>query len=147
MESERRELAARPSNEFTTRLHNLLEQLDNMRMEELMDKNITIPFQRVLIILFGELRTYFETKPEKELIKKKERIEELSFGFSNKEVLHSLSNEIVFKWDNPDDKGINGFQKYKLKWKLLDELEYGLRDCIRRCNFDVFEQKTKTRPF
>lgn len=146
METER-ELAGKPSNQFTNRVHDLLEQLDNMRMQELEDKNITVPFQRVLTVLFGELQPYLETPEEKELTKKKKRVIELPFGFSNRVVLNSLSNDVVFKWDVPDDKGINGMAKYRLKWKLLDELEFGLRSVVRRCNFDVYEQKTRTRPF
>ena len=147
MEEEKRELAARPSNEFTTRVHNLLEQLDNIRMEELTDKNLTIPFQRVLFILFGELCPYLETPEEKQLIKKKERLEELPFGFSNRPVINSMNNSLMFRWDSADDKQIMGFAKYRLKWRRLDELEQGLRSLIRRCNFDIYEQKSRTRPF
>lgn len=142
METEKRELAGKPSNEFMTRIHKMLGQLDDIRLEELQDQNVTMLFQRVLIILFGELQPYLETPEEKGLIKKKERLEELPFGFSNRTVLNSLSNEMCFEWDKP-----NGYAVYKLKWKLLDELEFGLRNVIRRCNFDVFEMKARTRPF
>ena len=142
METEKRELAGKPSNEFTTRIHKMLGQLDDIRLEELQDQNVTILFQRVLVILFGELQPYLETKEEKELVKKKERIEELPFGFSNRQVLNSLSTDICFEWDKPNGQAI-----YRLKWKLLGELEFGLRNVIRRCNFDVYEQKARTRPF
>lgn len=139
---DKREIASKPGNDFIGRINEILAQLDEFRAMELQSPNVTPMFERCLRILLGELISYFETEEEEKLLELIEQIELAPFGFHNKQVKNMWKTDIVFEWDLPE-----GHKLYKTKWVMMNKLEYGLRNCIRRNNFDVYEQKTKTRPF
>jgi len=132
-----RQIVGSPGNDFINRIQNHLSMLCNYRAVENSNISISYDFEKRLIILYGEMHPYITEDIEQTIHEDVKRLKCLSWDFSFKQLWHK-KYQIEYTSGNT--------LLYMKKWELMDKIEYALRGCIRRNNFDVQESERRKRP-
>ncbi len=132
-----RQIVGSPGNDFINRVQGHLSMLCRYRAIENSDINVSFDFEKRLIILYGEMHPYITEDNEQIIHTDVKKLKCISWDFSFKK-LWGGKYQIEYTSGNS--------LLYIKKWELMDKIEYALRGCIRRNNFDVQESEKRRRP-